>query len=605
MSLPIIDTDPRKTLPDKEMLQLVIERFQRSKRIVDSLRGRRQDWYRLYRSYVEDPEAPFETRLFIPLVFSTVEAFLPRLVAQRPQIKVAARNDEDIRAAQMHRELLLFQWDLMGMPTKLIELVKSALIYGTAWAKVGWERKTRVRPVRRFTTDPTTGQRFQFDDEEEVEVYNGPVVDIVDGNSIYPDPDGWSVETCKYIAEHMRLHWYEIDERARPRDQGGLGWDKEAVNKLKELRLSAINQQLKKERDLAREDSMDQSPADSGSLDLVFDVIEYWEDNRYAVITLDPELVLFNGINPYWHGKKPYIRLVDNLLPGEIYGVGEPEVLESLNLELNDLHNLRLEAMKRDILQMFKVKIGSPVWSQNIKFVPQGKIPVQDPDDIVELFTRGPKSITYREEDTLRLWAQLATGATDPFTGIESNIGAETATGASILAQAAASRVGLKFQLLIELALRPLGRMLIALNEQFLTEENEIKIVGPEAQGIIKIDPQDLIVLGPELDVRIDVGATDPVNRELGLQRTIQALQLVGPLLGGDPSHPVVQTLLNRLLDLLDIPLPPEQVSQQPVPQSTNPGTPPGVQGAGVPLPSRSGLGLADRLAAAQSSDGS
>jgi len=444
----VINPDPRKIIPDEDMLRLVLDRFHASKDMVDKHRTKWKSWYRLYRSFVDNSKDQLQTQLFIPLIFSTVEAFLPRIVAQRPRIEVEARNDEDIAAASLHKQVLEYQWDYLRMPMKLVEFCKSSLIFGTAWLKLGWLKKTRKRPFPVKQTDPETGQTVTIDNvERDVVVYDAPTADVLDIGNVYPDPNGWSVDTCAYICEHTTLEWYEIDERAKPKEEGGLGWDREAVNKLKKLREAKARADLEADTKNRRgAEFRNDSPTNQDQLahQFKFDVIEYWEDSRHAVVVLDPEIVLFNGPNPFIHGRKPYIRLVDNILPGEILGVGEPEVLESLNLELNAIHNLRLENVIRDVMQMFKVRVGSPAWAANIQFMPQGKIPVQDMDDIQELFTRGPKTASYREEDMIRLWAQQGSGATDPFMGLQSNSASGTATGATLLNQAASSRVTLK-----------------------------------------------------------------------------------------------------------------------------------------------------------------
>jgi len=153
------------------------------------------------------------------------------------------------------------------------------------------------------------------------------------------------------------------------------------------------------------------------------------------------------------------------------------------------------------------------------------------------------------------------------------------------------------------MSLRPLGQMLVALNEQFMTDEQRIAIAGPEGQTHITVNPEQLEVLGSELDVRIDVAATEPINRELRLQRSVQALQVLGQLFQ-DPTHPVMQTLVKRILDLLDINVPPDQVGQRPQPLPTGQQTQ--QQGASlVENPtSRGGAGIADILANSQGAAG-
>lgn len=563
-----VNSDPNANISNKEMKTLVLDNFKAAK---DKRKSREPQWIRwneLYRSHVQRTEWPFETNLFIPLTWSTVESFLPRLVSERPRLQVESRNDEDIDTARVHRELINFQWDSLAMGVKLIEFVKASLVYGTSFLKVGWEKRTANRPVPRVTIDQFE-REIRTNIPQETVVYDDPVIDVVDINDIYVDPQGICLDTARYVIHRIKKDLATIEAEAKEK-----GYIPESVAKLKKIVKTRIDSELenvKRQRDTTFSGSSEQYP----DLDHYkqFDILEYWEDDRMAIVVHDPEVILYQGSNPYWHRRKPFIRLVDNMLPWEFYGVGEPELLESLNIELNETHNIRLEQAKRNIFNMWVARRGSGINAKNVKWKPDSILWAQDIDrDIKQLLQRDLPISGYREEEVLRRHAEEASGASENFKGLDQG-GAETATQASILAQASASRAGLKFQQLVEMALRPLGEMLIALNEQFITEERSITIVGPEATLRQKIDPADLVRGGATLDVRIDVGATDPVSRELRLQRTMNLLSAVGNVLG-DPNHPAVQALIKRLFDLAEVPIPDPSLLEQPAIQQGAGSTP-------------------------------
>ena len=125
-----INPDPRIGIPDEDMLQLALSRYRVAEGRVDRLRDKWDTAYKLYRSYVEQPDWPFDTALHIPLTFSTVESFLPRMVAQKPRIVVEARNDEDTATASAHRQVLDWQWDFIGMNVKIAEFVTTQIVTG-------------------------------------------------------------------------------------------------------------------------------------------------------------------------------------------------------------------------------------------------------------------------------------------------------------------------------------------------------------------------------------------------------------------------------------------------------------------------------------------
>jgi hypothetical protein len=556
-----IDPDPTETLPDEEMLALGMARYEASMDLIRSLRDNWKQWDFLYRNYVPRSDWPFDTNLHIPAIFSTIESFLPRLVANRPRIKIDARNDEDIPTARVHRELMDYQWDYVGMNLKMVEMCKSGLTKGTAVGKLGWMRITQAKTIRRRLT-ADNGLIQQQETTEDVRIYDDPIFDLIDLENFLIDPDARSIESARYAGERHKLTLDEIEAwmDATP----DWPWKRSALTELQDAgRASAdADTDTNRRETQAAFGSGDPEPNKQRAMIFEFEVIEYWEDQRMAVFVRSPEILLLQQKNPYWHQKKPFVIFVDNLIPGSIYGMGEAELLESMNIELDDIHNLRLEAAKRNTMKMYKVRRGSPPYLMDIKFVPQGKIPVNQPDDITPLIEQDVAASGYREEDMLRLWIQETSGNPNSLTGLVAPVGNETATGASLLAQTANARASVKFLQLVEMTLLPMAKMWISLNEQYIDQERVIRVVGPEGDMMVRLAPEDVARSGSDLDVKIDVGATDPVNRELKLQRSINALQVVAQIPPETMGSPQVQTILARIFDLLD--LPPAQAQAPP-----------------------------------------
>jgi hypothetical protein len=585
------DTDPNKIIPDGEMLALARQRWDAARKWRAGKEDQWQRWYKLYRSHANRTNWPHSVNLFIPLIWSTVESFLPRLVVQKPTILVSGRGDEKIPAATYHRQLLDFQWQDLNLPMVIQDWVKEALVYGTAIIKVGWERREVTRMFRQVAAD---GSTVLEQEQEKFPVIDRPFVALVPLENFYPEPGAPDIENARFVCERSKMTWHEL------RDKGeALGWDKEAINALEDVQIGSRGDISTADTHLTEKETTfggsDSEMAKQEAEIWEFEVIEYWEDSRYCVFVSEPETILVNEYNPFWHGKKPYLRIVDNSLPAEFHGVGEPEILESINIELNALHNLRLENVNRAVFQQWKVKIGSPITPNMTKFKPGGVLWVTSQDDIQPLHQSTPPMALYREEDGLRQWSQIASGANEAFQGVAGGAAPETATGASILAQAAASRVGMKFLQLSSLGLEPLGEMLIALNEQFISDENALQIVGPEGQVHQRLGPVELATNGALLDVKIDIGATDPVNKEVQLQSTMNFLQILMQLYG-DPNHPVIQVLVRRITDLADINIDPELLAVQPDPANVEAsGGQPGSSPAGGDAPDqRDALGVQD-----------
>ncbi len=551
------ETDPKTLISDKEMLKLAHERWRAARDWREGKEVQWQKWYKLYRSFSERESWPHTVNLFIPLIWSTVESFLPRLVVQKPTILVESRGDENQEAATYHRQLLEYQWQDLNIPMAIEQWQKETLIYGTGIVKVGWDKQTMLR---RFNVANPDGTGATIEEDPDFVVKDDPFIALVALENFYPEPGAPDIPLARYVCERSKKTYWELEAMGKE-----LGWDMAAVRTLKDKQFGDTDVYGEDSSKATKETTFggsDSKAAKQKAQIWEFEVIEYWEDGRYCIFVTSPETVLMNDYNPFWHGMKPYLRIVDNSLPGEFFGVGEPEVLESINIEINALHNLRLENVNRSVFQMFKVRLGSPVTQSMTKFKPQGIIWVTQQDDIEPLFQGQPSIALSREEDGLHTWAQIATGANDNFQGQQSDKN-ETATGASILAQSAASRVGMKFLQLSSMGLEPLGQMLIALNEQYMSTDRAIQIVGPEGQTHVKMTPANLATNGALLMVKLDIGATDPINREMKLQKDINLLTIFMQLYG-DPNHPAIVALITRIMDLGDIHIDPQTLEVPP-----------------------------------------
>jgi len=90
-------------------------------------------------------------------------------------------------------------------------------------------------------------------------------------------------------------------------------------------------------------------------------------------------------------------------------------------------------------------------------------------------------SSSYNEETLIKGDIQQTTGVSDFTRGVGTEaLGNETATGISLIQEAGNARFRLKIRNL-ESAIEQIGSMMVSLNEQFLSEDKVIRIMGDEA----------------------------------------------------------------------------------------------------------------------------
>lgn len=538
-----------------EQRDLVFDNYKRGWDPVKALQPKWDENYEAYRTYFRMPDDQNMSELGIPLIFADIESYMPRLAANKPEIGVWGRAEDDRDRAGKQRLLVDYQWDGMRMPLHMVDYVKSAKIYGTAVWKVSYRKEARQRLVRTIQKEPYSvlGGMLtipgMFTEQAVVTmssqiVWDDPWIDLLDLDELVPDPDGWDVDSCNWIIHVKKT---DLEDIIASLEAGEEIYDEKAVREL-----------LKWSREGNQEDNPADKMADNrkatfGEMLTGVDPhkrriteLECWYDGKIvSVVKENPKLRPIQ-YRPNPLGRKPFIRFCPIPLPKEFYGISMAEILFSLAIEMNILHSARLDNLLYAAHRMFKVMRTSNISPQQLRFRPGGVLYVDDMRDIEELQTAPMDFSLYRESDEVRMWAQRAGGATDTFQGLASNLTGGTATEANLLAQASGSRAGLMFKLLTDGPLYEWGKFMVLLNEIYMTEEKQVRISGgkfaPDTFEVIA--PEDLANrTGLDLDLKIDVATTEPESRQVKLQRSNAALQTYGSI-GMPLQHPLMERIM-------------------------------------------------------------
>jgi hypothetical protein len=492
-------------------------------------------WYKLYRSYTEKKDTG--ANLFIPYTFSAIESVVPRIIstmfASRPYIGVLPVNEESVDKAKMHEKLLDYQLTQRINTIELASMwIKEALMYGTSHIKPVWRYEIRnVKQKVPVTSILGVSMESKYQDTEIV-AYDDPHVEHIDIWDIYVDPDATNVDDAEYVVHRV----FRTKEHIKRMAQNGIYKNIEKIGNSfsptssdeigSEERMSSIG--------------LSKSPKQQDKIEL----LEYWTDERIIVVA-NRSAIIRNEPNPFWHGKKPFIRIVDHPVPHEYYGIGEIEPIEYLQYELNDTRNQRMDNVNLVLNRMWKVLRGSDIIPEQLISRPGGFIEVDDMGDIEEVKFTDVTSSSYKEEEEIKRDIDRTVGVFDYARG-ETTDRRETATTASILSNAANERFKLKVQLMEDMGLRRLGLMLIQLNQQFIDSERVIRVVGDDGVNFEILSPEDII---GEFDI-MPIGSTvEPIiNKET---RVNQLISLYGVM--KDSPHINQSEFLKKILETADI----------------------------------------------------
>jgi hypothetical protein len=562
---PTVDAVDEDLFPEDDEGQRRIIRFveQRYKDAKASKQGHQDRWdefYKMYRSYVKKRSpGDWRARLWIPIAFFVIETVTPRLVAQLPEFTVVPVGPEDAPGAELMETLLEWASDQSGLFLELVKSLKSALMYGTGIMKTGYTEITRY-DIRRepemqeqYTTIPMMDENGQMADidgnpmTQEVPMgaqptgkttmtrtpyvaYSGPKAEAVDIDNFFVDPVADSIENARYVIHRVyrdRAHLEEMFTKGiykKPPDE-------------------VFNAFLTQHASLRRQDSVGLSgsaglSAAGGTDKTMIELLELWTDKTIVTVAGSGEgggfILLRVERNPYAHGEKPFIRIVDHLVPHEFWGIGELEPLEGLQSVMNNLWNSRIDNVKLVMNTMFLASMQYIEDPSDLQVRPAGVVRVTDgipldqavkPLEMGEVTQSSYNEIAEAERMTEKVSgvSQLTAGTASPEGGV-----GRTATGLTLMSETGNARFSHKVLIAEMTGFKSLARQFASCIQQYAPEEQVIRLAGQVGQERWKTVTADSI--GGRFDFDVE-GESSSQTESMRREQTLSLFQM----LAGDP----------------------------------------------------------------------
>lgn len=418
------------------------------------------------------------SKIYNPYSWANVETIVPRMVAQRPSVEYKPREPQDEMSSDIHTALFEYWWSKDQAFKKVVSWIKNALIYGTGIAKLYWKNTEREITSYEFdqTGKPLMGEDGEFITKTEtITETDDPCMEVVNIYDFFVDPEATDIQGAEWV-----IHRY--------------------YKSLDELEEAGYYQNLKKlKRYISK---IEKSPEETerhetafgyrGEQDDTVDKVEIWEmwDNDGLTVMAAGEVLIREQANPFWHGQKPFITLNDSIVPHEFYGKGEIEPVIKLQHALNTIQNQIIDNRTQVLMNMWKIT-GENVDESELTYRPNGIIHLSNDYEKVDPIV--PPDLTGNAQKDLSLIKsdiQQALGIYDYTKGADSGTN-KTATGISLVQEAANARFNHKIQLLEE-ALKSLGEMVLALYQQFITDEKVLRVVGKKGEEFIRVIPAEI-----------------------------------------------------------------------------------------------------------------
>ena len=480
-------------------LQRVLDERSFVRNLTTNMRNNWLRWYEITRMF-RLKNMNTINRVFLPLGWEQVEKIAPRITAHDPKYELLPIKNSALPLTGLVGEWLNFMWEEKNLRRQARLMVKNGLIYGSGFVKLDMEMLTRKEVVERTEVgeeeveqvNPATGQvemvKVPVEEvvEEEIEINSLPIFRTVDIFDIDIDPRVECIEDARGIIHTIRsVSFSDLQKEAEDFGYFGL----EAVKELGQF------SDLDDKGDKLNTRGIPNQGGSSGTSEGVdlndLTVREYWgrfsedcdpaKEEEYVITVVNDAVVIRMEKNPFVSedvpgGVRPFELYVDHDVPNELYGIGEIEPTETLQVGINKIKNQRLDNVDLVMNRMWVYDRAGGINPRDLKSYPGNVIPADDINSIQVLSTPDVTNSSFAEEDRYLRDFQLATGVVEAAGGGGRDDFINTATGQKIRVAKQNSRYGLKIENLEDTLARIGLKMLQMMNAL----EDEVFVIRRE-----------------------------------------------------------------------------------------------------------------------------
>lgn len=473
-----------KKYDEQEIIKEFNEQFLLSKRYLDVLHKRFNDQEELYRTYLDPNNYPHGAKVFDPRIFRVIEAITPRMVANEPTGSFYPAEQGDEATTHILNSLIKYDWRRAEMFPKLVNFVKSMLIFGTAFGRVYWDFQEREKyqmvPKKingRMVWTPKNAKKIKVTD------FDGPNFETLNIYDCFPDPNATNIHNMRWFIYRT---FKTLDELKRENDCRGVEYYKnldklEAMideNNKKSDKITDDNQYREHRRVMMG--TQEFRGEDESNKEFV--VLRRFDKDMWTDIIPEFGICIREEQNPYFHGELPIIHGVDYPYPGELYGMGEIEPVDRIQRAINAVLNQRLDNVQLTLRNMWKVKKNSGVDLHTLISAPGNVVTTDDMAAVEALQVPDVTGSTFVQTmGYLTSALQNGTGVTDYTVGVggsNKNVANTTATGTRLVQQEANAQFKLKVQLLNHMVIQRIANQFKDLRIQYTTEDQKLRIMG-------------------------------------------------------------------------------------------------------------------------------
>lgn len=483
-----------------------------------------------------------EDRIAINIAFSTVNVIFPALTVNYPKIEVLANRQEDEDRAVISEAVINYLWRHYDFRAPFRRATKDFLTLGHGWIKIGYkfeeveedmgEEEVAEEGNRMITEadqyaaeNPELADELPTDEEIMANIVNTktvvtedrPTLERVSPFDMFVDPEATCMEDARWIAQRIIRPLEDVKNDPRY--------------------TSSIRRRVKADAVISSDWlSQEQRRKYDGDIDRVT-IWEYYDIAAGIMCVFaegSDDFLIEPQEMPYAFGH-PYEFIANYDVPDEFYPIGDLEMIEAPQQELNKTRSQMMNHRKKyGRKYLYRASALGPEGRQGLESN-EDNIAIEVIDDNQPLQdVIMPVPITPMSGD-LYQYSQIIEADMDKVSGVnEYARGAtpeirRTATEAAMIQDGANARSADKLSL-IEIAIGKIARKVLQLAQQYMTGEQAARITGADGQQFwFKYSHEDI---EGEFDFQVEGGSTQPQNETFRRQQAVAMMNSLGPLVG-------------------------------------------------------------------------
>ena len=493
-----------------------------------------------------------EDRIVVNIAFGTINVIYPSVSVNYPKITVLPNDPNDEDRAVITEVVTNFNWKHFNYQDQFRLAVKDYLILGHGWVKTGYRYREQEVEVSQYEREGMLSEQIaeadtfaaenpemagDVADDAEIEgalphaqvviAEDQPFVERVSPYDIYVDPEATSLDDARWICQRIirPLEDVKRDTRYKAGARRNVKADMHA-DQFREQQRSYFRR--------GNQDPQDQRVT----------VYEWYDikTNMMAVCAEGSEEFLVDPTpTPFTFGH-PFTMLRNYDIPDFFYPMGDLEAIEPLIDELNKTRSIAIQVRKKFARKtLYREGAFNAAGRQALMSdVDNTMVPVADEGaDLGQVVMAMPQTPVppdmFEHSDIVEKDIGDVSGVSEYQRGQVPET-RRTATEASIIQDNVNARSADKLAT-VEKAIARVARRVIQLQQQFMTQVQAARIVGPD-QGIfwVPYGPEDI---QGEYDFEVEAGSTQPQNETVRRQTATAMMEAMQPFIDMGVVDPI------------------------------------------------------------------